>query len=123
MEAGRQRNHETRMRGTINDKNKVTDIFLPRKCDYTDRIITSKDYSSVQLSICDVKPDGTIDLGSPKLVTLCGYVRGTGQSDAALEKVLKEKKLIWLWMSLFDIANLQENVFLKKWLKEVSLYA
>jgi hypothetical protein len=94
MEAGRQRNHETRMRGTINDKNKVTDIYLPRKCDYTDRVITSKDFSSVQLSICDVKADGTIDLSKSNLITISGYVRGTGQSDAALEKVMKEKKLI-----------------------------
>lgn len=96
MEAGRQRNLESKMKGTINDKHKLTDIYLPRKCDYTDRVITSKDYSSVQISICDVKPDGTIDLSKPNLVTLCGYVRGTGQSDAALDKVLKEKRLIWL---------------------------
>lgn len=94
MEAGRQRNLESKMKGTINDKHKLTDIYLPRKCDYTDRVITSKDYSSVQISICDVKPDGTIDLSKPNLVTLCGYVRGTGQSDAALDKVLKEKRLI-----------------------------
>ena len=110
MEAGRQRNQETRMKGTINDKHKVTDIFLPRKCDYTDRVITSKDYSSVQLSICDVKADGTIDLTKPNIVTICGYVRGTGQSDAALEKVMKEKKLIWYALSLFDILNAVEKV-------------
>lgn len=94
MEAGRQRNLQTRMRGTINDKHKLTDIFLPRKCDYTDRVITSKDHSSVQISICDVKEDGTIDLSKSNIVTLSGYVRGTGQSDAALEKVMKEKNLI-----------------------------
>lgn len=94
MEAGRQRNIETRMKGCINEKHKMTDIFLPRKCDYTDRIITTKDYSSVQISVCDVRADGTIDLSKSNLITLCGYVRGTGQSDAALEKVLAEKKLI-----------------------------
>lgn len=88
MEAGRQRNIETKMKGTINDKSKVTDIYLPRKCDYTDRVITSKDFSSVQISICDLKADGTIDLGKSNIITISGYVRGTGQSDAALEKVL-----------------------------------
>ena len=94
MEAGRANNLDTRMRGCINDKHKLTDIYLPRKCDYTDRVITSKDYSSVQISVCDVKEDGTIDLSKSNLVTLCGYVRFTGQSDVALEKVMKEKKLI-----------------------------
>lgn len=54
MEAGRARNLESKMKGTINQDNKLTDIYLPRKCDYTDRIITSKDHSSIQLSIADV---------------------------------------------------------------------
>jgi small subunit ribosomal protein S21e len=44
------------MRGTINQDNKLTDIYLPRKCDYTDRIVTSKDHSSIQLSVADVTP-------------------------------------------------------------------
>ncbi len=54
MEAGRVRSNETRMKGTINNDNKMTDIYLPRKCDYTDQIITSKDHSSIQISVCDV---------------------------------------------------------------------
>jgi small subunit ribosomal protein S21e len=94
MEAGRKKNLATRMKGTINEKHKLTDIYLPRKCDYTDRVITSKDHSSVQLCICNIKSDGTIDLSTSNLITLCGYVRSTGQSDAALDKVLAEKKLV-----------------------------
>lgn len=54
MEAGRRANIDARMKGCYNLDNKMTDIYLPRKCDYTDRLITSKDHSSVQLSICDV---------------------------------------------------------------------
>ena len=54
MEGGRQRAIETKMKGCVNIENKMTDIYLPRKCDYTDKIITSKDHSSIQLSICDV---------------------------------------------------------------------
>lgn len=54
MEAGRIRNQDSKMKGTINQDNKLTDIYLPRKCDYTDRIITSKDHSSIQLSVADV---------------------------------------------------------------------
>lgn len=94
MEAGRTKNAQTRMAGNINEKQKLTDIYLPRKCDYTDRVITSKDRSSVQLSLCDLKEDGTIDLSKSNTITLCGYVRFTGQSDVALEKVISEKKLL-----------------------------
>ncbi len=42
------------MKGNLNLENKLTDIYLPRKCDFTDRVLTSKDHSSIQLSICDV---------------------------------------------------------------------
>ena len=82
------------MKGCINDRHVLTDIYLPRKCDYTDRMITAKDKSSIQLSICDVNDDGTIDMRNNQIITLCGFVRSTGQSDVALEKVMKEKKII-----------------------------
>jgi len=54
MEAGRQRALNSKMTGCVNVDNNMTDIYLPRKCDFTDRIVTSKDHSSVQLSVCDV---------------------------------------------------------------------
>ena len=94
MEGGRTANFEVKMKGCINDRHVLTDIYLPRKCDYTDKMITAKDKSSIQLSICDVNDDGTINMSSNKIVTLCGFVRSTGQSDIALEKVMKEKKII-----------------------------
>ena len=89
------------MRGCLNLENKLTDIYLPRKCDFTDRVVTSKDHSSIQLSISDVlsfliqvNSDGTINLGKSSIVTISGFVRSTGQGDAAIQKVLTEKKLI-----------------------------
>jgi small subunit ribosomal protein S21e len=94
MEAGRHRNFDTRMKGGLNLEGKLTDSFLPRKCDYTDRIITPKDTSSVQLTVCDVNEDGTINLAKSSIITICGFVRSTGQGDEALDKVLREKKLI-----------------------------
>ena len=54
MEGGRRANLDTKMKGSINVNNVMTDIYLPRKCDYTDRIINSKDHSSIQLNINDV---------------------------------------------------------------------
>jgi hypothetical protein len=54
MEAARIRSNETIMKGGLNQEGKLTDIYLPRKCDYTDRVITSKDHSSIQISVCDV---------------------------------------------------------------------
>jgi len=94
LQAGRTQNTHQKMRGTINQENKLTDIYLPRKCDYTDRIIPSKDDSSIQLAINDLKEDGTINLGKTNLVTISGFVRSTGQGDMALTHILNENKLI-----------------------------
>ena len=94
MEQGRRRNLDTRMKGNVNIDSKLTDIYLPRKCDYTDKLITSKDDASVQISICDLNEDGTINLGKSNVVTICGFVRSVGESDTAVDKVLREKKLI-----------------------------
>ena len=41
-----------------------------------------------------VNSDGTINLGKSSIVTISGFVRSTGQGDAAIQKVLAEKKLI-----------------------------
>jgi small subunit ribosomal protein S21e len=82
------------MKGCINQDSKVTDLYLPRKCDYTDRIITPKDNSSIQLNICEVNADGTINLNKSSIVTICGYVRSLGNSAAAIEKVLREKNIV-----------------------------
>jgi small subunit ribosomal protein S21e len=94
MEQGRQRNIETKMKGNVNLDNKLTDLYLPRKCDYTDRLITPKDNASIQLNICDLNEDGTINLGKSNIITICGFVRSVGESDTALDKVLREKKLV-----------------------------
>lgn len=94
MENGRKRNIQTKMRGNVNVENKLTDLYLPRKCDYTDRLITPKDNASVQISVCDLNPDGTINLGKSNIVTVCGFVRSLGESDTAIDKILREKSII-----------------------------
>jgi hypothetical protein len=38
--------------------------------------------------------DGTINLAKSSILTISGFVRSTGEGDAALQKVLREKKLI-----------------------------
>ena len=94
MQEGRKRNVDTQMKGCINDQHNLTDIYLPRKCDYTDKLITSRDRSSIQLPVCGVNSDGTINLSDVNLITICGFVRGTGKSDEAITRVLEEKNLI-----------------------------
>ena len=94
MESGRKRNLDTRMKGNVNLDNKLTDLYLPRKCDYTDKLITPKDNASIQINICDLNKDATINLGKSNILTICGFVRSVGESDTAIDKVLREKALV-----------------------------
>ena len=94
MEQGRKRNIDSKMKGNVNLDNKLTDLYLPRKCDYTDKLITPKDNASVQINICDINADGTINLGQSSIITICGFVRSVGESDTAIDKVLREKNLV-----------------------------
>ena len=37
-----------------NDQGKIVDLYIPRKCSATNRLITAKDHASVQIEICQV---------------------------------------------------------------------
>ena len=40
--------------GTLNEEGVCVDLYLPRKCDYTNKILHSKDRSSVQINVAEV---------------------------------------------------------------------
>lgn len=52
----------------------------------TDRLITSKDHASVQISIVDVDADGKA-LPSTTTFALCGQVRAMGESDDSINRL------------------------------------
>ena len=37
-----------------NDRNEIVDLYIPRKCSATNKLITSHDHSAVQISVRDV---------------------------------------------------------------------
>ena len=37
-----------------NDKGEIVDLYIPRKCSATNRLITAKDHASVQIEIAEV---------------------------------------------------------------------
>ena len=44
-------NHSEKMQ---NDQNQIVDLYIPRKCSATNRLITAKDHASVQIEIAEV---------------------------------------------------------------------
>lgn len=43
-----------------NDKKEVVDLYIPRKCSATNRLVTAKDHAAVQLNIGKVDDKGRL---------------------------------------------------------------
>jgi small subunit ribosomal protein S21e len=78
-----------------NSAGDYVDLYIPRKCEATNRLIDCKDTASVQITL------NTDGLNVPKkddqknfTVILSGFVRSKGNSDAALNKILYQNKIL-----------------------------
>ncbi|KAL6144981.1 hypothetical protein ACLB2K_055670 [Fragaria x ananassa] len=57
-----------------NEEGVITELYIPRKCSATNRLITSKDHASVQINIGHLDENGFY-IGQFSTFALCGYVR------------------------------------------------
>ena len=79
-----------------NSAGEYVDLYIPRKCEATNRLIDCKDTASVQITL---NTDG-LNLEKQKddkknfTVILSGFVRSKGNSDAALNKILYQNKIL-----------------------------
>ena len=78
-----------------NSEGTYVDLYVPRKCFATNRLIDCKDIASVQIT---VNTDG-LDIENKKedknlTMVISGFVRTKGNSDAALNKFLYDKKIL-----------------------------
>ncbi|KAJ3042315.1 40S ribosomal protein S21 [Rhizophlyctis rosea] len=80
-----------------NDKGQVVDLYIPRKCSATGRLITAKDHASVQINIGDVDANGRYT-GAYKTYALSGFVRSLGEADDSLNRLATQDgylKNVW----------------------------
>merc|ERR1712079_100579 len=73
-----------------NDEGKVVDLYIPRKCSASNRLIGAKDKSSIQLNFVDVDPTTGRMLSSSKTFAICGAIRRMGQSDDSIYRLARE---------------------------------
>ncbi len=79
-----------------NSEKQYVDLYIPRRCFATNRILDCKDTASVQITLnteglnYEKKKDETNEL----TMILSGYVRTKGNADAALNKFLYDKKIL-----------------------------
>ncbi len=76
--------------GTFNSDGKCIDLYIPRKCSATNRLIHAKDKASVQINVGHVNADG-IYTGEFTTVALCGFVRSQGDADAAFDRLFQRR--------------------------------
>jgi len=74
-----------------NEEGEKVDLYIPRKCSYTNRLITAKDHAAVQINIGHVDLAGVYIPGEVTPFALCGFIRKKGAADDALNKLAQAK--------------------------------
>jgi small subunit ribosomal protein S21e len=80
-----------------NDKKEIVDLYIPRKCSATGKLITAKDHASIQFNVGEVNEQGVYN-GRSKAYAICGYLRTCGEADDSLNRVLTKDgylKSVW----------------------------
>ncbi|KAF8420517.1 40S ribosomal protein S21 [Tirmania nivea] len=76
-----------------NEKGELVDLYVPRKCSATNRIIKAKDHASIQISIGKVDENGRYT-GSTITYALSGFVRSQGEADDSLNRLAQRDGLL-----------------------------
>ncbi|KAL5706835.1 Small ribosomal subunit protein eS21y [Ranunculus cassubicifolius] len=75
-----------------NEEGSHTDLYIPRKCSATNRLITSKDHAYLQLNVGHLNENG-VYTGDFSTFALCGFVRDQGDADGAIDRLWQKKKV------------------------------
>ncbi|SYW77113.1 probable 40s ribosomal protein s21 [Ustilago bromivora] len=72
----------------------LVDLYVPRKCAATGRIIEAKDHASVQIAVADVDSNGRMIPGQSTIFPLSGFVRQLGEGDDSLNRLAQKEGLL-----------------------------
>merc|ERR1711974_28916 len=76
-----------------NDEGRKVDLYIPRKCNASNRLITAKDHAAVQIPIVQLNSNG-VATGEQTQFALCGYLRLKGEADGAFTRLAEQNGLI-----------------------------
>ena len=69
--------------GTVNEDGQNVDLYIPRKCHASKRLIPSFDHGAIQVAIGDVDENG-LYTGTSRIFCIAGFLRSQGESDHAI---------------------------------------
>lgn len=71
-----------------------TELYIPRKCSVTGRLIKPSDHSSVAINIAMLDEEGHFIPGEVKTYNLSGFVRSRGEADDSLNRLAQEDGIL-----------------------------
>merc|ERR1711915_585340 len=79
-----------------NEAGEYVDLYIPRKCSASNRIIGAGDHASIQINIAtvDEKTGRMTGTGEYKTYAICGKIRGMGESDDSLMRLAKKDGIL-----------------------------
>ncbi|XP_021962904.1 40S ribosomal protein S21 [Folsomia candida] len=77
-----------------NDAGEFVDLYVPRKCTASNRIIHAKDHASIQINLADVDETTGRMLDTSKTYAICGDIRRMGESDDCINRLAKKDGLL-----------------------------
>mmetsp|Transcript_39584 Transcript_39584/g.51864 ORF Transcript_39584/g.51864 Transcript_39584/m.51864 type:complete len:81 (-) Transcript_39584:8-250(-) len=72
-----------------NAEGQVVDLYIPRKCSWSNRLLTADDKGSVQVNVADIDPVTGKYTKSYATFAISGYMRQKAESDEALFTLAK----------------------------------
>mmetsp|Transcript_53993 Transcript_53993/g.65181 ORF Transcript_53993/g.65181 Transcript_53993/m.65181 type:complete len:90 (-) Transcript_53993:262-531(-) len=73
-----------------NEHGENVDLYIPRKCSYTSRLIGAKDHGSIQINIANIDPVTGSYKGESTAFALSGYIRNKSEGDMALSYLAEQ---------------------------------
>jgi small subunit ribosomal protein S21e len=73
-----------------NEAGENVDLYVPRKCSWTNRLVAAKDHASVQINVANVDPVTGVSTGDYTPYCLTGYIRFKSESDMALTALVEQ---------------------------------
>merc|ERR1711893_304346 len=77
-----------------NEAGEFVDMYIPRKCSASNRIIYAKDHASIQINVAEVDESTGRMTGQYKTYAICGAIRRMGESDDCINRLAKKDNLI-----------------------------
>nr|ABW23150.1 ribosomal protein rps21 [Arenicola marina] len=77
-----------------NEAGENVDMYIPRKCSASNRIIHAKDYASIQMNLAEVDETTGRMTGTYKTYAVCGQIRRMGESDDCINRLAKKDGMV-----------------------------